>query len=83
MDDFIDDGFDDGDSFEDNPDGDIKNDDGLNEDMRDGSKDNDTFDIGWEEVAMFGALSEQIAEEERERLKIEREMNKDEDQEKM
>jgi len=81
MDDYFDDdGLDDDNSFEDNPDGDIENDNGLNEEMRDGSKDEDTFDIGWQEIAMFGALSEEIADDERERLRIEREMNKDEDE---
>lgn len=82
MDDFIDDdSVDDNNSFEDNPDGDIENDDGINEEMRDGSDNADTIDIGWQEIALFGALSEQIADEEREREKIEREMNKKEDEE--
>jgi len=82
MDDYCDDdNFDDDNSFEGDPDGDTENDDGLNEEMRDGSKDEDTFDIGWQEIAMFGALSEQISEDERERLRIEREMNKKEDEE--
>jgi len=82
MDDFIDDdSFDDGDSFEDNPDGDMENDDSLNEEMLEGSDNDGTFDIGWEEIAMFGALSEEIADDERERLRIERELNKDKDME--
>ena len=38
--------------------------------VQDDSKD----DIGWEEIAMFGALSEEIADEEKERRKLEREM---------
>ena len=83
MNDFIDDdGFEDQDFFEDNSDSDMETDDDLNEEMRGGSDNNDTFDIGWQEIAMFGALSEQIAEEERERLKILKEMNKDKNQEK-
>ena len=82
MDDYFDDdSLDDDNSFDDNADGDIENDDGLNEEMRDGSDNDDTIDIGWQEIAMFGALSEEIADDERERLRIEREMNKDEDEE--
>lgn len=84
MDDYFDDdSIDDGDSFEDIPDGDMENDDSLNEEMQDVSDNDDTLDIGWKEIAMFGALSEQIAEEERERLRIERDMSKDEDKENM
>jgi len=37
--------------------------------------------LGWEEIAFLGAMSEQIAEDKRERLRIEREMNKKEDEE--
>jgi hypothetical protein len=82
MDDFTDDdSFDDDNSFDDNSDGDIKNDNGLNEEMRDGSDNADTIDIGWQEIAMFGALSEEIADDERERLRIEREMDKEKDEE--
>jgi len=84
MDDYFDDdSFDDDNSFKDNPDGDFENDDGLNEEMRDGSDNDDTIDIGWQEIAMLGALSEEIADDERERLRIEREMNKQEDEEKL
>ena len=84
MDDYFDDdNFDDDNSFESDPDGDIENDDSLNGDMLDGSKDDDTIDIGWQEIAMLGALSEQISDDERERLRIEREMNKQEDEEKL
>jgi len=82
MDDYFDDdSFDDDNSFDDKSDGDIENDNGLNEEMRDGSDHDDTIDIGWQEIAMLGALSEQIADEERERDKIVREMNKEEDEE--
>jgi len=35
----------------------------------------------WESIAFFGAMAEQIAEDEKARLRIEREMNKDEDEE--
>jgi hypothetical protein len=31
----------------------------------------------WESIAFFGAMAEQISEDERERLRIEREMNND------
>ena len=31
----------------------------------------DFFDIGWEEMAIAGALGETLAEEERERLRLE------------
>jgi hypothetical protein len=34
----------------------------------------DFFDIGWEEMAIAGALGETLAEEERERLRLEHEM---------
>jgi len=34
----------------------------------------DFFDIGWEEMALAGALSQEMAEEEEERLKRKREM---------
>ncbi|RPH52289.1 MAG: hypothetical protein EHM85_03315 [Desulfobacteraceae bacterium] len=81
MDDFMDDSFDNDNSFDDNPDGNIENDDGLNGDMLDSSDNDDTIDIGWQEIAMLGALSEEIADDERERLRIEREMNKQEDEE--
>ncbi|WP_435549737.1 hypothetical protein [Desulfobacterium sp. N47] len=81
MDDYIDDSFDDGVPFEDNTDGDIGNEFFLNEHMRDGSKDSHTIGIGWEDIAMFGTLSEQIAEDEKERLSIEKDMTMDEDQE--
>ena len=36
--------------------------------------------LGWVIIAFFGALSEQIADDERERLRIEKEMKKDEDE---
>ena len=84
MDDFIDDdSVDDGDPFDGDPDGDFENDNGFNEELRDGSDNADTIDIGWQEIAMLGALSEEIADDERERLRIEREMNKKEDEEKL
>ena len=83
MDDFIDDdSFDDDNSFEDNPDGDFEHENSSAEDQADLTRD-DTIDIGWQEIAMFGALSEEIADDERERLRIEREMNKQEDEEKL
>ena len=72
-------GFDEGD-FMDDPDCNFC-DDGLNAEMQESSKDEDNgIDIGWEEIAMFGALSEEIADEGKERLRIEREMDKDKDQ---
>jgi len=37
--------------------------------------------LSWEDIAFFGALSEQIADEEKERLRIMRETKKDEDEE--
>lgn len=37
--------------------------------------------LGWEEIAFLGAMSEQIANDERERLRIERDMKKEEDEE--
>jgi len=56
-------------------------DDGLNAEMQDDSEQEDNgIDIGWEEIAMFGALSEEIAEDEKRRRRIERKMNKDKDQ---
>ena len=55
-------------------------DDGLNAEMQDDSEQEDNgIDIGWEEIAMFGALSEEFSEEEKERRRIEREMDKDKD----
>lgn len=75
-DDFFDDGFDDGD-FEDNSDGDFY-DDGLNAEMQDDSEQEDNgIDIGWEEIAMFGALSEEFSEDERVRRKLEKKMDTD------
>ena len=35
----------------------------------------------WESIAFFGAMAEQIADDERERLRIERDMKKEEDEE--
>jgi len=35
----------------------------------------------WESIAFFGAMAEQISEDERERLRIEKDMKKDEDEE--
>ena len=81
MDDYFDDdSFDDGNSFEGDPDGDFENENSSAEDQADLTGD-DTIDIGWEEIAMLGALSEEIADDEKERLRIEREMNKKEDEE--
>ena len=37
----------------------------------------DFCDIGWEEMALIGSLSEQISEEDRERRKLEKEMEQD------
>ncbi|MFH2044782.1 MAG: hypothetical protein ABIK92_06525 [Pseudomonadota bacterium] len=73
MDDFMnDDCFDDGDfEYDDSPDF----------EEQDCMTNHDTIDIGWENIAMFGALSEQIAEEERERLRIEKDFTSDDDQE--
>ena len=34
----------------------------------------DFFDIGWEEMALAGSLAEEMADEERERLRRKREM---------
>ncbi len=56
-------------------------DDGVNAEMQDDSEHADNgFDIGWEEIAMAGSLSEEIAEDEKRRRRIERKMNKDKDQ---
>ena len=74
------DSFDDDNSFEDNPEGDFEHENSSAEDQADLTGD-DTIDIGWKEIALFGALSEQIADEKKELLRIEREMNKDEDEE--
>ncbi len=86
-DDFIDDGdFGNGDDFMDDPDFmddsdcSFGMDDSLNDEMQDDSKDEDTTDIGWEEIAMAGSLSEEISESEKRRRRIERKMNKDKDQ---
>ncbi len=84
-DDFIDDGdfddgFDDGD-FEDDSDCGFGMDDSLNAEMQDDSEQEDNgFEIGWEEIAMAGSLSEEISESEKRRRRIERKMNKDKDQ---
>jgi hypothetical protein len=83
MDDYFDDdSLDDDNSFDDNPDGDFEHEDSSEEDQADLTGEN-TIDIGWQEIALFGALSEQIADEERERLRIEKDMKKDEDEEKL
>ena len=37
----------------------------------------DFFDIGWEEMALAGALSQEMAEEEKERLRRKREMEQE------
>lgn len=74
------DGEDDGDPFDGDPDGDFEHENSSAEDQADLTGD-DTIDIGWQEIAMLGALSEEIADDEKERLRIEREMNKDEDEE--
>jgi hypothetical protein len=34
-------------------------------------------DFGWEEMGMLGALAEELSEEEKERLRLEREMEKE------
>ena len=39
--------------------------------------DDDFFDIGWEEMALAGALSQEMAEAEKEKRKLEREMEQD------
>ena len=81
MDDFIDDdSVDDGDPFDGDPDGDFEHESNSAEDQADLTGD-DTIDIGWQEIALFGALSEEIADDERERLRIEREMNNDQNKE--
>ena len=36
-------------------------------------------DFGWEDMGMAGALAEEMAEEERERLRLEREMKKEQE----
>ena len=38
----------------------------------------DFFDIGWEEMALIGSLSETLADEERERRKLEKETEQEE-----
>ena len=37
----------------------------------------DVFDIGWQEMALIGSLSEQLSDEERERRKLEKEMEQE------
>ena len=37
----------------------------------------DFFDIGWEEMALAGSLAEEMADEERDRRKLEKEMEED------
>jgi len=37
----------------------------------------DFFDTGWEEMAIAGSLSEELADEERQRRKLEKEMEQD------
>ena len=37
----------------------------------------DFLDIGWEEMALIGSLSEELADEERQRRKLEKEMEQD------
>jgi len=49
----------------------------LDESIQDDSKDDNAIDIGWEEIAMFGAFSQEIADEQKERRKFEREMGAD------
>ena len=82
MDDFEDDyaGGDDGDPFDGDPDGDFEHENSSAEDQADLTGD-DTIDIGWQEIALFGALSEEIANDEKARLRIEREMNNDQNKE--
>jgi len=75
FDDF-DDGCDGDDFMDDDSEGDFS-DDGLNAEMQEDSEQEDNgIDIGWEEIAMFGALSEEFAEE-RERRKLEKKMDDD------
>jgi hypothetical protein len=38
----------------------------------------DFFDIGWEEMALAGSLAEEMADEERKKLRLEQEMEADE-----
>ena len=38
----------------------------------------DFFDIGWEEMALAGSLAEEMAEEEKEKRRLESEMERDE-----
>ena len=51
----------------------------LDESIQDDSKDDNAIDIEWEEIAMFGALSEEITEEEKERRRLEKKMEADRD----
>jgi len=70
----------DGDDFMDDSDGEFYN-DGLNEEAQEDSEQEDNgIDIGWEEIAMAGSLSEEISESEKRRRRIERKMKKDKDQ---
>ena len=83
MEDFddFDNGFDDGDDFMDDDSNGEFYDDGLNEEAQDDSEqEGDGIDIGWEEIAMFGSLAEEISEEERKRRKLEKKMDADRDQ---
>jgi len=39
----------------------------------------DDFDFGWDDLAALGALSEELSEEEKERLRLERELEIEEE----
>ena len=80
MDDFEDD-YDEGDDFMDGaPEEEYPDEEPVEPEMEDAELcECDGF--GWEEIAFLGALSEQIADEEKERLRIERDMKKEEDEE--
>ncbi len=80
-DDFDDDSGDDGDSFSDDFGPEDSCDDSLSDEIQgDSGHEDDGIDIGWEDMAIIGGMAEEFAEEEKERLRIEREMDKDEGQ---
>ena len=79
MDDFEDD-FDGGDDFTDEvPEEEYPDEEPVEPEMEDAEL-CECDGLGWEEIAFLGAMSEQIADDERERLRIERYMKKEEDE---
>ena len=79
FDDFDNGDFDDfdGDDFEDDFGPEDSCDDGLNAEMQEDLEHEDNgIDIGWEEIAVIGGMVEEFAEEEKERRRIQRDMER-------